>query len=49
MEKVKPTLLEPIMDVEVFAPQEYSGDLMGDLNSRRGRARHGSARQTTND
>ncbi|HKS28377.1 MAG TPA: elongation factor G [Pyrinomonadaceae bacterium] len=37
MEKVKPTLLEPIMDVEVVAPQEYSGDIMGDLNSRRGR------------
>jgi elongation factor G len=37
IEKVKPTLLEPIMDVEVIAPQEYSGDLMGDLNSRRGR------------
>lgn len=37
MEKVKPTLLEPIMDVEVVAPQECSGDLMGDLNSRRGR------------
>jgi elongation factor G len=37
MEKVKPTLLEPIMDVEVVAPQEYSGDIMGDLTSRRGR------------
>jgi elongation factor G len=37
IEKVKPTLLEPIMDVEVVAPQEYSGDIMGDLNSRRGR------------
>ncbi|HYY59554.1 MAG TPA: elongation factor G, partial [Pyrinomonadaceae bacterium] len=37
IEKVKPTLLEPIMDVEVSAPQEYSGDIMGDLNSRRGR------------
>jgi elongation factor G len=37
MEKVKPALLEPIMDVEVDAPQEYSGDIMGDLNSRRGR------------
>ncbi|HMF57785.1 MAG TPA: elongation factor G [Pyrinomonadaceae bacterium] len=37
MEKVKPTLLEPIMDVEVFTPQEFSGDIMGDLNSRRGR------------
>ena len=37
MEKARPTLLEPIMDVEVFAPQEVSGDIMGDLNSRRGR------------
>jgi elongation factor G len=37
MEKVKPALLEPIMDVEVFVPQEVSGDIMGDLNSRRGR------------
>jgi elongation factor G len=37
MEKVKPVLLEPIMDVEVFTPQEVSGDIMGDLNSRRGR------------
>ncbi|HEY6188526.1 MAG TPA: elongation factor G [Pyrinomonadaceae bacterium] len=37
IEKVKPTLLEPVMDVEVSAPQEYSGDIMGDLNSRRGR------------
>src|SRR5438270_1462766 len=37
MERVKPTLLEPIMDVEVFCPQEVSGDIMGDLNSRRGR------------
>ncbi len=37
MEKVKPALLEPIMDVEITAPQEYSGDIMGDLNSRRGR------------
>ena len=37
MEKANPTLLEPIMDVEVFTPQEVSGDIMGDLNSRRGR------------
>ena len=37
MEKVKPALLEPIMDVEISAPQECSGDIMGDLNSRRGR------------
>jgi elongation factor G len=37
IDKVKPTLLEPMMDVEVKSPQEYSGDIMGDLNSRRGR------------
>jgi elongation factor G len=37
MEKVKPSILEPIMDVEINAPQEHSGDIMGDLNSRRGR------------
>ncbi len=37
IEKTKPTLLEPIMDVEVFTPMEVSGDIMGDLNSRRGR------------
>jgi elongation factor G len=37
MSKCKPTLLEPIMNVEVYAPSDYAGDLMGDLNSRRGR------------
>jgi elongation factor G len=37
IEKVKPTLLEPVMHVEVVAPVECSGDIMGDLNSRRGR------------
>ena len=37
VEKVKPTLLEPIMNVEVVTPVESSGDIMGDLNSRRGR------------
>ncbi len=37
METAKPTLLEPVMNVEVQAPVEYAGDLMGDMNSRRGR------------
>lgn len=37
MEQAKPTLLEPIMNVEIQAPVEYAGDLMGDLNGRRGR------------
>ena len=34
--KAKPVLLEPIMKVEVVTPEEYLGDVMGDLNSRRG-------------
>ncbi len=37
MKKCNPTLLEPIMLVEVTAPEEYMGDIIGDLNSRRGR------------
>jgi elongation factor G len=37
MQQAKPTLLEPIMNVEIQAPVEYAGDLMGDLNGRRGR------------
>ena len=35
--KAKPALLEPIMRVEVVVPEEYMGDIIGDLNSRRGR------------
>ncbi|MFB6366621.1 elongation factor G [Paenibacillus elgii] len=46
-EKCRPVLLEPIMKVEVTVPEEYMGDVMGDLNSRRGRiegmdTRHGA-------
>ncbi len=37
MKQARPALLEPIMHVEVYAPDQYSGDLMGDLSSRRGR------------
>ena len=37
MEEAGATLLEPIMNVEISAPEQYMGDLMGDLNSRRGR------------
>lgn len=36
MTKAKPTLMEPIMRVEVVTPDEYMGDIIGDLNSRRG-------------
>jgi len=37
MEQAKPCLLEPIMNVEINAPENYSGDIMGNLNGRRGR------------
>jgi elongation factor G len=37
MVTARPALLEPVMNVEVQAPVEYAGDLMGDLNGRRGR------------
>jgi elongation factor G len=37
MEVAKPTLLEPIMSVEITVPDEFAGTIMGDLNSRRGR------------
>ena len=35
--KASPKLMEPIMRVEVIVPDEYLGDVMGDLNSRRGK------------
>jgi elongation factor G len=37
MKRAKPILLEPTMAVEVITPEEYLGDVMGNLNSRRGR------------
>ncbi len=37
MQKAAPVLLEPIMKVEVTMPEEYMGDVIGDINSRRGR------------
>ena len=37
MSRARPTILEPVMEVEVHAPSDFAGDLMGDLNSRRGR------------
>ena len=44
MSKSGPALLEPYMDVEVVTPEEYLGDVMGDLNSRRGRVQSMEAR-----
>ncbi len=35
--KANPVLLEPVMSVEITVPEEYMGDVMGDVNSRRGR------------
>jgi elongation factor G len=40
MERAKPKLLEPVMAVEVVTPEDYLGDVMGNLNSRRGRVEH---------
>src|ERR1700692_2189798 len=44
MKMAKPALLEPVMHVEVYAPDQYSGDLMGDLSARRGRIAGSEAR-----
>ncbi len=37
MTRARPTILEPVMNVEVYTPSDFAGDLMGDLNGRRGR------------
>jgi elongation factor G len=44
MKQARPSLLEPIMHVEVYSPDQYSGDIMGDLSSRRGRISGSEAR-----
>ncbi len=40
MQRAKPKLLEPVMAVEIVTPEEYLGDVMGDLNARRGHIEH---------
>src|SRR5204863_5339027 len=47
MTRARPTILEPIMNVEVYTPSDYAGDLMGDLNGRRGRISGMEARGST--
>jgi elongation factor G len=37
MQQSKPTILEPVMNVEVYTPEQYMGDIMGNLNGRRGK------------
>jgi elongation factor G len=46
-EMAKPVLMEPIMKVEVVTPEDYMGDVMGDLSSRRGRIGQMEARGNT--
>ena len=45
VKKANPILLEPIMDVEIVTPEEYMGDVMGDMSSRRGRVEGMSQRR----
>ncbi len=44
VEKAGPTLLEPVMNVEIQVPTEYVGDIMGDVSSRRGRVQSSEAK-----
>jgi elongation factor G len=44
--KAGPVLLEPVMDVEVTVPEDFMGDVIGDLNSRRGKIQSMDARGT---
>jgi elongation factor G len=45
MKQARPALLEPVMHVEVYAPDQYSGDIMGNLSSRRGKISGSEARR----
>jgi elongation factor G len=47
MKRAGPILLEPIMKVEVSTPEEYQGDIMGDLNRRRGRIQNMASKGTS--
>ncbi len=42
--RAQPALLEPVMAVEIVTPEEYMGDVIGDITSRRGRVQHMEAR-----
>jgi elongation factor G len=48
MAKASPVLLEPMMKVEVITPEEYMGDVIGDLNSRRGQVQEMTTRGNAN-
>ncbi len=44
--QAKPAILEPIMALEIITPEEHMGDIMGDINSRRGRVKHMEAMES---
>jgi elongation factor G len=44
MRKANPVILEPMMSVEVETPEDYMGDVIGDINSRRGQIQNLEAR-----
>jgi len=46
VERAKPVLLEPVMDVEISVPDQFVGDIMGDISGRRGRVQSSEARGT---
>ena len=47
MDTARPVVIEPIMNIEVYVPEEFSGDVMGDLNSRRGKIQGMDVKGTT--
>ncbi len=47
MQQARPVLIEPVMDIEVYVPEEFAGDVMGDLNGRRGKIQGMDVRGTT--
>ena len=47
LEKAKPVILEPVMHMEISVPEEYTGDITGDLNRRRGRLNNVDAKGNT--
>ncbi|MEG1845098.1 MAG: elongation factor G, partial [Clostridia bacterium] len=47
LRKADPALLEPVMKVEIVVPDDYMGDVIGDVNSRRGRIEHLESRDNT--
>jgi elongation factor G len=47
VDKCQPVLLEPIMKMQIITPDEYMGDVIGDVNARRGKVKHIDAKETS--